>query len=57
MKKQYIKPVVETLEMEEQMELLQSSIFTDPKKETDWLGSRSDNSSFAEDEDISGDDF
>ena len=57
MKKQYIKPVVEMLEMEEQMELLQSSIFTDPKKETDWLGSRSDNSSFAEDEDISGDDF
>ena len=57
MKKQYIKPVVEMLEMEEQMELLQSSIFTDPKKETDWLGSRSDNSSFAEDEDNSGEDF
>lgn len=57
MKKQYIKPVVEMLEMDEQMELLQSSIFTDPKKETDWLGSRNDNSAFAEDEDISGEDF
>lgn len=53
MKKQYIKPVVETLEMEEQMELLQGSIFTD--KETDWLGSRSSNTTFAEDEDISED--
>lgn len=58
MKKQYIKPVVEMLEMDEQMELLQSSIFTDPKKETDWLGSRSDNTAaFADDEDISGEDF
>ncbi len=58
MKKQYIKPVVETLEMDEQMELLQSSIFTDPKKETDWLGSRGDNATaFDDDEDISGDDF
>ncbi len=57
MKKQYIKPIVETLELEEQMELLQSSIFTDKNKGAKWLGSRNDNTAFAEDEDISGDDF
>ena len=57
MKKQYIKPIVETLELEEQMELLQSSIFTDKNKGAKWLGSRNDNTTFAEDEDISGEDF
>lgn len=55
MKKQYIKPIVETLELEEQMELLQSSIFTDKNKGAKWLGSRGDDSAFAEDEDISED--
>ena len=57
MKKQYIKPVVETLEMEEQMELLQGSIFTD-NQGVIWIGSRGDNTTaFAEDEDNSGEDF
>lgn len=55
MKKQYIKPIVETLEVEEQMMLLPNSIFTDQNKEIDWLGSRSSNTTFAEDEDISED--
>lgn len=55
MKKQYIKPIVETLELEEQMELLQSSIFTDKNKGAKWIGSRSSNTTFAEDEDISED--
>lgn len=55
MKKQYIKPIVETLEVEEQMMLLPNSIFTDQNKEIDWLGSRNDNTAFAEDEDISED--
>ena len=37
------------------MELLQSSIFTDKNKGAKWLGSRGDDSTFAEDEDISED--
>lgn len=55
MKKQYIKPIVETLELDEQMELLQGSIFTDPHSGAYWIGSRDDNTAFAEDEDISED--
>ena len=53
MKKQYIKPIVETLELDEQMELLQGSIFT--THSTDMMDSRSSNTAFAEDEDISED--
>lgn len=53
MKKQYIKPVVETLQMDEQMELLQGSIIKDHA--TDLMDARVDNMAFAEDEDISED--
>lgn len=53
MKKQYIKPIVETLELEEQMELLQGSIFKN--RVTIYMDARSSNTTFAEDEDISED--
>ena len=58
MKKQYIKPIVETLELEEQMVLLRGSeniIHTDNNLGVYFIGSRDDNTTFAEDEDISED--